>query len=190
VVTLVGRINRWKGHDILIKAAELLVGRDLNVRYLIVGSPPPGQPELLEALRSSVSASPARSFISMIDFRQDVWPIWDLTDIAVVPSTEPEPFGLVAIEAMASGKPVIAARHGGLLDIVDDGVTGLLVEPGSAEQLADAILRLVTDPLLRDSMGHLGSRRQAEVFSLEGQVKKTLSLIDSLVNGRGSDSRS
>jgi glycosyltransferase involved in cell wall biosynthesis len=107
--------------------------------------------------------------------------VWRATDIAVVPSTEPEPFGMVAIEAMACALPVVAAAHGGLLDIVQHDITGLQFEPCNAQALADALLRLATDPQLRQRLGQAGARRQATLFSLETQVQKTRELCQELV---------
>ena len=86
-------------------------------------------------------------------------------DICVVPSVWREPFGIAAVEAMAAGKPVVASRAGGLADIVADGVTGLLVEPGDAVALADALARLIADPGLREKMGRAGRERAVRNYS-------------------------
>jgi glycosyltransferase involved in cell wall biosynthesis len=88
---------------------------------------------------------------------------------AVVPSIWPEPFGLVALEAAAAGKPVVAARIGGLPDIVVDGETGLLVAPADPEALRAALARLIDDPDLRERMGVAAGRR-AESFSADAVV--------------------
>lgn len=88
---------------------------------------------------------------------------------AVVPSIWPEPFGLVALEAAAAGRPVIAAKIGGLRDIVVDGETGLLVAPGSPEALRAALARLIADSDLRERMGAAGAKR-AESFSADAVV--------------------
>ena len=85
-------------------------------------------------------------------------------DICAVPSVWEEPFGLVAVEAMACERPVCASRVGGLQDIVVDGETGLLVAPGDAEALATALARLLDDAVLRRSMGTAGRRRVEEQY--------------------------
>jgi glycosyltransferase involved in cell wall biosynthesis len=110
-------------------------------------------------------------------FTSDIWPVWTAADIALVPSIEPEPFGRVAIEAMACGLPVVAANHGGLTEIVQDGVTGYLVTPGSAQALADAVERLSKNESLRMDMGQAGARRQVDVFSQAAHDQKILNLI-------------
>lgn len=180
-VALVGRINRWKGQPLLVDAATRLWDRGVrNLGYVMVGSPPEGQENFLVSLRRLLAASPACDAIELKDFTDNVWSIWDACDIAVVPSTEPEPFGLVAIEAMAAGKPVIAAAHGGLLDIVADGETGILIPPNDADSLADAIEILAADPELRQRYGEAGRKRQEKLFSLDHQIAETVRCYESL----------
>ena len=181
-VALVGRINRLKGQPLLLKAATRLWERGVrHITYVMVGSPPAGQEHFLNKLRQLIAASPVRDAIELKDFTNDVWSIWDTCDLAVVPSTEPESFGLVAIEAMAAGKPVVAAAHGGLLDIVVDGETGILVPPNDAVSLADAIEKLAGDSELRRRYGDAGRKRQAELFSLDHQITETIRCYESLL---------
>lgn len=184
LVALVGRINRWKGQGVLVEAASILWDRGWReLSFVMVGGPPPGQEEFLVRLKEKIALSPAAVSMKVTDFTSDVWDVWDACDIAVVPSTEPEPFGMVAIEAMAAEKPVIAAAHGGLLEIVEDGVTGILVQPGDAVVLADSIERLLGAPALREQMGKAGRERQERMFSLETQVKATVQCLDELSQG-------
>jgi glycosyltransferase involved in cell wall biosynthesis len=118
---------------------------------------------------------------SFIPFVDDIWPVWFGMDIAVVPSTEPESFGMVAIEAMAAGVPVIAANHGGVLDILLHEQTGLLFPPRDALALADAIERLASDEPLRRRLGAAGATRQREFFSVERQVECTAKVYEGMI---------
>jgi glycosyltransferase involved in cell wall biosynthesis len=118
--------------------------------------------------------------VQFVRFVADIYPVWSASDIAVVPSLEPEPFGMVAIEAMACGLPVLAARHGGLLDIVEDGVTGLFFEPRDARSLAEMLFRLLKDPQLRARMGVAGAQRQRAMFSLQTQIERTRAVCHEL----------
>ena len=171
LVVLMGRINRWKGQKLLVEAARRVsdLGQN-NVRYLIVGSAPPGQEHFLEELDDTIGHCCVADHITVLNFQDNIWSIWDAADIAVVPSTEPEPFGMVALEAMAAGKPVIAAAHGGLTDIVVDGMTGMLVTPNDPDALAGAIVSLAKDSQKRDRMGKAGLARLGEYFSLKQYV--------------------
>jgi len=114
--------------------------------------------------------------VHFVAFRADIYPVWRASDIAVVPSIEPEPFGLVAIEAMACGVPVVAAAHGGLLDIVEHEVSGLLFTPRDVDALAHSLLRLAGDAALRQRLGAAGKLRQAAQFSIQSQVQQTRDL--------------
>jgi len=183
LVALVGRINRWKGQSVFVKAAEILNSRgENNIYYLIVGSPPPGQQIFLDELMALIDRSPARSRIVLRDFTDNIWTVWDACDFAVVPSTEPEPFGMVAIEAMASGKPIIGAAHGGLTEIIKDNNTGLLVSPGDPASLADAIMMLAKSSVLREEMGKKGATRQNAIFSRRAYQDSFVDLYISLAS--------
>lgn len=187
VVALVGRVNKWKGQSVLVDAATILWDEGVrNIRFVFVGGAVLGEDgqTVLSNLLTRMKDSPACENLVWLDYIDDVWCIWDLCDIAVVPSIEPEPFGMVAIEAMASGRPVIAAAHGGLTDIVVDGETGFLVQPRSASSLALAIKNLALDPELRREMGRKGQLRQRKVFSLDQQVESTRVCIESLIEAR------
>ncbi len=87
------------------------------------------------------------------------------SDICVVPSIWPEAFGIVALEAMACGKPVIVSRVGGLQNIINDGIEGFVVDPGSPEQLKDRLSILLKDPKLRKQMGEAGRKRVLENYT-------------------------
>jgi len=167
LVVHAGRINRMKGQVLLVQAATILWDRGVrNVRFLIVGSALTGQEYFTKSLKERISAFSKRGIITLMDFREDIWTIWDACDIAVVPSTEPESFGMVAVEAMVAGKPVVAARHGGLTDIVEHGVTGFLFEPGDVGYLAASLEELATSRKKRETFGQNGLTRVREKFTM------------------------
>jgi glycosyltransferase involved in cell wall biosynthesis len=173
VVALVGRINRWKGHWLLVEAAKRLRGSERldGIEFWVVGGPPPGNEHLRQLLATDIAQAGLSSYFRFFDFTSDVASIWRASDIAVVPSIEPEPFGMVALEAMRAGIPVVAAGHGGLLDIIENDETGLLFQPRSAAQLANCIGHLFNDPALRARLAEAGRRRQRAIFSIDAQVR-------------------
>lgn len=183
VVTLAGRINRWKGQELLLEAAAELKcrGHAGLLRFVIVGSAAPGLEDLPSQLMAQAVAAGLEDRCTFVDFVDDIWPVWFGSDIAVVPSTEPEPFGMVAIEAMAAGVPVVAAGHGGLLDIVIQDETGILFTPRDAIALADAIDRLTSDAALRTRLGIAGAKRQRELFSVDHQVAQTAKVYEEMM---------
>ena len=96
---------------------------------------------------------------------------WAHAAVGVVPSVWPEPFGQVAIEAMACGRAVIASNVGGLRDVVVDGETGLMVPPGDVTALREALRMLLSDPARRARMGEAG-RRRAQAFFASTVVRR------------------
>jgi len=183
LVSLVGRLNHWKGQDLLVQAlANLQVQGQLGaLKAAIVGDVFAGHEDVRVALVAKVKQAGLAQHVHFVPFRADIYPVWWASDIAVVPSLEPEPFGLVAIEAMACGVPVVAAAHGGLLDIVEHEVSGLLFLPRDPVALAQALLRLAGDASLRQSLGAAGKMRQVAQFSLQSQVQQTRALCRELV---------
>ena len=167
-VGLVGRINRLKGHKLLMDAVDQLHDRGFHDFSLVfVGSAPPGQDIYLTQLEQRVARSPMRERIVTQGFTTNIWPAYAALDIVCVPSTEPESFGLVAAEAMAMGKPVIASRLGALTEVVVDGLTGITFTPRDTDALALALERLLRDDTLRESMGLAGRARVATELSVE-----------------------
>ena len=176
-IGLVGRINRLKGHQMLMDAVDQLHDRGFHDFSLVfIGSPPAGQDIYLTQLEQRVARSPMRERIVMQGFTANIWPAYAALDIVCVPSTEPESFGLVAAEAMAMGKPVIASRLGALTEVVVDGSTGITVTPRDTDALALALERLLCDDTLRESMGLAGRERIDTELSVErmtGYFKST-----------------
>jgi glycosyltransferase involved in cell wall biosynthesis/O-antigen ligase len=170
LVGTVGRLHTWKGQEVLVEAAALLRERCPHVRFVIVGDIVPGQPGPKMALEAAIARAGLGDRVQLVGFWPDAAEAMAALDIMVLPSTSPEPFGLVLLEAMASGKPVIATAHGGPLEIVADGETGFLVPPGDAAALAEAIERLAKDPQLRVRMGAASRARAETMFGYPAHV--------------------
>ncbi len=181
VIALVGRISRLKGQKLLLKAFKELFEKFNNVHLLYVGSTPKGQEFYLENLNHKITTLNLTQKVTIFPFTENIWSIYDSIDIVVVPSTEPESFGLVATEAMLSKKPVIASNIGGLKEIVVDNETGFLFNHKNVVDLQRKIELLVQDNELRKKMGEKGHIRVKEHFSSEKYVKKIEKLYDSFI---------
>ena len=112
---------------------------------------------------------------------EDVKTAYAALDISVQTSVLPEAFGLVVAESMAMGKPVIASRSGGTVEQIDDGVSGILVDPGDVDQLVAALERLQEDPDLRVILGANAKKKFLETFEFEIFYGKLLRLQASLM---------
>jgi glycosyltransferase involved in cell wall biosynthesis len=172
VITLVGRISRLKGHKWFLNTFIDYLDQLENINVLFVGSPVGGQEFYLKEVEEIISSNKLEKRIKIIPFTADLNAIWKNTDIAVMPSTEAESFGLVAAEAMLAQKPVIASNHGGLKEIVINNETGFLIEPNNEMELFNAILKLKSSPDLRIEMGESGRKRILSEFMLEKYIQK------------------
>ena len=170
----VGRIEQIKGIDVLLRAMALLFFRRPDLRsevcLLVVGGAlDPGdeapETEKILELRRLVHEHRMEANVSFVGSRdqEDLALYYAAADVCAVPSLT-ESFGLVALEAMACGTPVVGTRVGGLQTVITDGESGLLVPAGDYEALAEAIARVLTDARLRMHLAH-GARDRAEHFT-------------------------
>jgi glycosyltransferase involved in cell wall biosynthesis len=180
-VGLVGRINRMKGHAVLLDAAERLHAqgrRDFSIVF--IGNAPPGQPQHEHELRRRVAVSPLSAGVVLAGFMSDVVGAMRALDIVCVPSTEAEAFGLVAVEAMAAARPVLASTAGGLAEVIGHSGAGLLHPPGDAATLAAQLAALLDDAALRARMGRAGAARHAAHFTAQATGERMLGLFEGL----------
>jgi glycosyltransferase involved in cell wall biosynthesis len=147
-VVFAGRLVREKGVEILIRAA-----REVDAEFVICGDGRLREPLSRLAQRTGVAGRVAfRGWLSSEQLAQELAD----ASLVAIPSIWPEPFGLVGIEALAAGRPVIASDTGGIGDWLDDGVSGLCVKPGDPHALARALNELLADPERQRTMGAAG----------------------------------
>ena len=178
VFALVGRISRWKGQMLLLDTFSELIKTHPNIKLVYIGSAPPNQEHFLDVLKEKITDYGLTKDVEIIPFQENINQLWQSIDVAVVPSTEPEPFGMVAIEAMFAKKPVVAANHGGLMEIVVNNQTGFLVEPNNKAALKDALEKLITNSELRTIFGEKGFQRASANFSIENYVQKIEDILE------------
>ena len=167
-----GRAQPYKGFQVLIEAAALLkAGGVRGVAYAVCGDGP-----YLERLREEAALRGVDDVFRFLGERGDVPALLPGATVAVVPSLWAEAFGLTVVEAMAAGVPLVASRAGGIPELVADGDTGLLVAPGDARALADALHALLDDPAAREEMAR---RAHAHVrqFSLDRAAVNLYALV-------------
>jgi glycosyltransferase involved in cell wall biosynthesis len=183
VVAILGRISSWKGQDVLIRAMALLDAGDGDGEAiaLVAGDPWPGEEARLRDLRALAGELGVADRVRFAGFRSDVENVYGAADVVAVPSTQPDPFPNAALEAAAAGCCVVAADHGGLPEMLEDGVTGRLVTPGDPAALAGALGRLRADPALRARLGAAAAATTRARFTPARLLARTQALYDRLL---------
>jgi glycosyltransferase involved in cell wall biosynthesis len=178
----VGRLNPWKGQQDLISAAGILRDTGTNLQVQLIGDVFPGQEPVRDQLQAQVKELGLEkqvTFMGELDAPEDVV---EQADVAVFPSTSPEPFGMALVEAMALGRPVIATDIGGPAEIVRPGTDGYLVAPHAPRAIADAISGMLAAPEAARAMGEAAVAR-AKDFSLDDMARS----VERLMGGGEAD---
>ena len=167
-IAMLGRINDWKGQDLLVEALALLDDADrAKVSTRIVGSAYLDRLDPIKCLREKVSSAGLDDVVTLEPFTDDPGEVYRWSDVCIVPSRLPEPFGRVAIEAMSEARSVIASAHGGPLEIVEDGQSGWLFKPNDAADLAKCIRECIARPQLVTRRGNKALERFEALFSAD-----------------------
>jgi len=170
LVGIFGRLDAWKRFDLALRAAALARAKQGSLHFLVVGKGP--ERRSLERLARDLDLKTSLSFL---DWQDDVTKAMSSIDILLHP-TPGEHFGRVYIEAMACGKPVVAADSGGAKEIVLSEQTGILVPPNDPGALAEALVRLAANETLCQSMGRAGRRRAETLFD----ARRVAGLVENL----------
>ena len=176
VVGVVAKLWEGKGHECILYAAKEIMKRTPNVKFMFVG-----EGYLRDRLEERVKDLGLGDYIIFTGFRADIAEINAIFDIAVLASFF-EGLGRVLLEAMVLAKPVVATRVGGIVDVVDDGENGFLVEPNDSDALAEAIIKLLSDEELRFKMGEAAKNKIDRRFSAETMVSKIKELYGALID--------
>lgn len=184
VVGMIGRVGTMKGQEILLAAAPAILKNHPDTTFLFVGGVLNNRTADIDRLKALATTLGVGARVRILGFDADVISVLSVMDVVVQPSVRPESFGMTVLEAMATGKPVVAAAHGGVLETVRDGETGLLVPPGNPAELARAVNRLLSEQALRERMGAAGRARVQEEFGLPAFRDGYLRVYRELI-GRG-----
>jgi glycosyltransferase involved in cell wall biosynthesis len=180
VIGMVGNVKPWKGQHVLIGALARLRAAEPDLHCIFVGTiVDEGYYRHLDELLASGAVRDRAHFVG---FDRNPADFVNLMEVAVHASVEPEPFGLVVVEAMALGKPVVATTIGGPRDVVVDGVTGYLCPPGDDAAVARRLAGLLADPARARQMGTAGRERLLSSFTSAVQVRSIEHLYDELLH--------
>ena len=182
VVMLPARPTSWKGHEVLIRAVAAL-GRP-DVTLLLVGAGD-GPPRFVAGLEQLARKTGLDGRLRIATGSNDMPAAFMLADVIAMPSTVPEPFGRVAVEAGAMGRPVVAFNHGGAVESVLHGKTGWLAKPNDVDDLTSALTSALD--LSQTERARLAKRARAHIikfFSKEKMCQKTMEIYDNLLQDR------
>jgi len=168
ILLYAGRLSHEKGVGYLIDAMPMILRKVPNMSLTIIGDGP--EWENLNSKVGQLGLNDEIRFLGQIE-NNDISRHIGSAAILVVPSIGPELFGLVGVEAMSVGRPVIASRVGGIPEWLEDGKTGFLVDPGSSDQIAEKVIQLLSDRELLDKMGKY-AHQEGKQFSIEKHVDK------------------
>ena len=184
VVTIVAALRDFKGIGHAIRAWPQVAARHPDTQLLLVGS---GSEE--PTLRAEVDALGLGSQVVFAGMRADIPAVLRGSDVVLLPSIYGENLPTVLMEAGACARPVVASDVGGISDIVVDGETGLLVEPGNSDDLAKALLRLLDDPGCAAQLGVRGRRRVERLFDARIWAENLRDLYERAISGRAGGGR-
>jgi glycosyltransferase involved in cell wall biosynthesis len=162
VIVLASRMVSWKGHHVLLDALAQLVSETPWQCWIVGGAQSPAEQEYVDGLESKVVNAGLAEKIRFLGQRTDVAHILSAADIFCQPNLEGEPFGVVYIEAMQAGLPVMTSAIGAAVEIIDE-TSGVLVPPNNPAALAQALRDLLDDPVLRQRLGGGGPARARQL---------------------------
>lgn len=179
LIGIVGRLQRWKGMHVLVEAMPKVLQSHPDAHCVVVGGKHDLEPGYVDELEERIAALRLGDRVIMPGLQRNV-PEWVQAMDVFVHASDNEPFGIVIIEAMALGKPVVAGAAGGPTEIITDGVNGLLAPYGDAEALASAILRYLDDQEFACSIG-AAARERALDFSTQRYAQNFVKAVRELV---------
>jgi glycosyltransferase involved in cell wall biosynthesis len=184
VVGIFGRVIQWKGQLEFVRAMLLALDTDPSLIGMIVGDASDGTETYFSELKQLIEASGKADRFRLTGYIADVEPLYAAADVVVHASIEPEPNGMVVQEAMAAGRPVIAADEGGPRELVRPGIDGYLVAPGDIDGLADAIRELARDPSMRQRMGEAARERARSLYDIPVAAARLRTVYEQVLAAR------
>jgi len=176
-ILVLGRINGWKGQDFFLESFSKVskIYRD-KVKIKIVGDVFEDNIHFLEKLKDIILKNGLSSCVEILGFQKDTKLLYNWSNVVIIPSKKPEPFGRVAIEAMSVGRCLIAAKHGGLVNIIENDISGFLFEPNSTLDLNNKLEFIIDNIEIIQKMS-LNARRRYENYYTETIYQNKLSMF-------------
>lgn len=181
LILIAARMEAWKGHADLLTALGK-INSSIPWKLALAGAPnTPSESAYFKSLQEQAALLGISGRVRFLGYRSDVPALLSAADIYCQPNREPEPFGVVYVEALQAGVPVVTSRMGGAQEILNAN-TGLLVQAGDCDGLARALTRLLEDRALRKQLGEAGPARAKELCDPGRQMRMIADILHSVVN--------
>ncbi|MFZ5801104.1 MAG: GT4 family glycosyltransferase PelF [Candidatus Omnitrophota bacterium] len=182
IVGIIGRITPLKGHEYFLRAMAKVIRQVPSLKVWIIGDAPEGKQDYKQELMTLVRRLVLSNYVEFLGNRSDIPELLSHMHCLVLSTVTEEAFGRVILEAQAAGVPVVATRVGGVVDIVDEEKTGLLVTPRDPDEMAAATIRIFKDKTLSRRLSAAGRRKVEQQFTLKEMGDKTLKVYDELLH--------
>ena len=177
-VGMAGRINRWKGQKLFVDMAKLVSQENDNVEFLIAGDVYKGEEHILDDLKRYILESGIKEKIGLLGQIDNMNSFYEELDVFILPSIQPEPFGLVVIEAMDNKLPVVATNHGGPVEIIENNIDGFLVDYKNAKEMAQVVNKLIKNKELRNYIAANAEKKVKEKFNVSRYVDEISCILE------------
>ena len=178
VIGVVGNVRPWKGQETIVRAMALLAREFPGIRCVLAGASTDADRPYRVHLEQLCRDLGIVDNVTFAGFQRNAIDYMRLMDVVVHTSVHPEPFGIVTLEAMSLAKPLISTSIGGPAEVVVDGETGLLVEPGQPELLATAVAKMLNNRETALEMGRRGHQRLLTHFGLRKNLDETMAVYE------------
>lgn len=180
VITMIAKLSRRKGHMVFVQALPLIRAQIPAARFLIVGGELEGHEDYARALRAQAEPFVRQGVLLFAGERNDVPHIMAASDVIVQSSLCQDAFPGVVLEAMATGRVVVACNAGGIPEQITDGEDGLLFIMGDAQDLARQVIRVLSNPAFKEELAHAAARNLDHKFNFDKFVREFAELYQTL----------
>jgi lipopolysaccharide heptosyltransferase II len=181
-ITIVGRITPLKGHTFFFKSMAKVARVMPNIRIWVIGDAPAAKASYKREIEALVRRLGLQGRVDFLGNRRDVPQLLSQSDVLVLATITQEAFGRVILEAQAAGVPVVATSVGGVVDIIEDGKTGLLVLPKDTDAMAREVMRVLKDRQLALRLVEAARKKLKEEFTLDQMASRTIRVYEELLS--------
>jgi len=182
VIGIVGNVRVWKGQEVVVRALVEIVKQRPDVVAFIVGASTADDRPYVDRLNEIIQEAGIEANVRFTGYQDRVPDFVNMMSVVIHASIDPEPFGMVVLEAMAMRKPVVGSAAGGVVEMVVEGVTGYTFPPGDSSVLASRVMELLNDPTKAATMGEAGHRRVIEDFRLDQYAEAIEACYDAILS--------